>query len=184
MVTHIPLTHWLLSHLHTLDLSLDYSCPSFSAQLSKPFILLKETRQQSVTIYTNLYFGPILIATKAFEEQEHMDTRPQTLIFWFGGRTFLWHLVLYLTVMEIPSPSWSSFISATFLMGPTPWVFFNMSGSCNYKNTFSAVDAVKCRVHWGMDGSCSQSLYVKDVIFLFYDVAQRRIKHEQTNTND
>lgn len=42
-----------------------------------------------------------------------------------------------LTVMEIPSPSWSSLTRTTFLIGPTPWVFFNISGSCNYINIFS-----------------------------------------------
>lgn len=48
-----------------------------------------------------------------------------------------------LTVMEIPSPSWSSLTSTTFLMGPTPWVFFNMSGSCSDINTFSSEDLDK-----------------------------------------
>lgn len=98
MVTHIPFTHWLLFHLHTLDLILGYRPPVL---FSSAFQTLHLVKGNTATInkclkwdatwqllFTrNLYFGPIAIATKAFEEQEHMDT----LIFWFGLLMFLWH---------------------------------------------------------------------------------------------
>lgn len=38
-----------------------------------------------------------------------------------------------LTVIEIPSPSWSSLTRTTFLIGPTPWVFFSISASCHQR---------------------------------------------------
>lgn len=40
------------------------------------------------------------------------------------------------TVIEIPKPSWSSLTSATFLIGPTPCVFFSKSCSWNCTDSF------------------------------------------------